>query len=167
MMEMTEKEATKFFAEFYNGEHHFPDKIKPFGLGWSIAHYGELASFDFDQMTTLVLMAHRDCVRVSVMRGKKPNTVQIALHKRAGRCGRMSERHPSIENIIAPDAAAELDRLKVVNAELLEACKAVLATIERADLGGKCLWIEPPYQASAVHETATERLQAAIANAQT
>ncbi|MCK9570877.1 hypothetical protein M0R72_18145 [Candidatus Pacearchaeota archaeon] len=46
---------------------------------------------------------------------------------------------------------------------LLEACKAVLDAINQADLQGTVLWINPPYQAEAIHETASERLQAAIA----
>ncbi len=49
--------------------------------------------------------------------------------------------------------------------ELLEACQAVLATIKETALDGVVLWIRPPYQAAAVHETATERLEAVIAKA--
>ncbi len=47
---------------------------------------------------------------------------------------------------------------------LLEACKAVLATLVDTDLGGLVLWINPPYQLPMVHETAQERLIAVIAD---
>ena len=49
--------------------------------------------------------------------------------------------------------------------DLLEACEAVLDVIQATDLNGVALWIRPPYQAAAVHETATERLDAALARA--
>src|SRR5690606_38510263 len=48
---------------------------------------------------------------------------------------------------------------------LLEACKAGLAALERADLDGEILWLEPPYQAPAVCETAHGRLIAVIEEA--
>jgi len=56
-------------------------------------------------------------------------------------------------------------RLIAAAPELLNACKAVLAALENADLQGAVLWIEPPYQAPAVHESAQERLQAVIEKA--
>jgi len=56
-------------------------------------------------------------------------------------------------------------RLLAAAPDLLEACQAVLAALENADLQGTVLWIEPPYQAPAVHESAQERLQAVIAKA--
>jgi hypothetical protein len=46
--------------------------------------------------------------------------------------------------------------------DLLEACKAVAETIK--DLGP--LWLKPPYQAEAVHETAYERLIGVIEQAE-
>jgi len=58
----------------------------------------------------------------------------------------------------------EVARLSARRDELLAACKAVLDALERADLCGAVLWIEPPYQAVAVHESAQERLRAVIAN---
>ena len=54
------------------------------------------------------------------------------------------------------DAAAE--RIT----ELREACAAVLATLDAADLHGETLWIMPPHQGAGVHETAQERLEAVL-----
>ena len=96
---LTESEARAFFSDFYRGEHHFPGKMKPYGLGWSMSHFGPMATFDADDLTRLVLLAHARCVRVQVEQGG-PNRLRIAIWKR-GREGCMYERHPTIEQAIA------------------------------------------------------------------
>lgn len=58
-------------------------------------------------------------------------------------------------------------RLIAAAPELLAACKAVLDAIESTDLNGAVIWIRPPYQHKAVHESASERLAAVIAKAET
>lgn len=55
-------------------------------------------------------------------------------------------------------------RLIAAGPELLLACKAVLAALNAAELDG--LWIDAPYQLPGVHESAQERLAAAIAKAE-
>lgn len=97
-MILTEEEATSFFAEFYRGEHHFPSKLKPFGEGWSMGHFGTLSTFDFDELTRLVLLAHEKCIRVEISQGGI-NRLRIAIHKRA-REGSIYQRHPTIEQAI-------------------------------------------------------------------
>lgn len=98
--EMTREEAMAFFAELYYGEHHVPNNLKKFGPGWRISHLGELATFDYDELTRLVFLAHDRCVRVGISRSG-PNHVQIAIWKRTGREGRFDERHPTIEQALA------------------------------------------------------------------
>lgn len=93
------KEAEEFFSQIYFGKHHIPGKIKPFGPGWCINHLGELATFDFSQLTRLVFLAHDACIRVSIM-NSGPQMVKIALHKRNSREGSMCERHPAIEQAL-------------------------------------------------------------------
>lgn len=97
---LTYDEAIKFFAELYNGEHHIPDqKCFPFGQGFIVKHdRGDLATFDFDMLTRLVLMAHRDCYRASVF-PFGTNKLKIAIWKRT-REGSFSHRHPTIEQAI-------------------------------------------------------------------
>lgn len=97
---LTKEEATAFFAEFYYGEHHIPKHtVHQFGLGWMVKHdRGDLASFDFNGLTRLVLMAHDKCIRVSVQPSSKA-TMEIAIWKRQ-REGSMSERHPTLEQAI-------------------------------------------------------------------
>lgn len=101
MEELTQKEAIDFFSEFYGGEHHIPGfKPKKFGLGWAVKHdRGEISTYDFTEMTRLVLMAHRDCIRVGVS-AHKANMLTIAIWKRHGREGDISRRHPTIEMAI-------------------------------------------------------------------
>jgi len=98
MSDLSESEAIAFFSEFYRGEHHFPAKVKPYGLGWSISHFGPLATFDGDDLTRLVILAHDRCIRAQVEQGG-PNRLRIAIWKRA-REGSTYERHPTIEQAI-------------------------------------------------------------------
>lgn len=93
---LTYEEAKDFFIEFYRGEHHFPNKIKDYGSGWSMNHNHDLATVDWNDLTRLVLMAHDRCYRVSVMQGA-PRCVKIVVHKRHMREGSIEKKHPTIE----------------------------------------------------------------------
>lgn len=96
---MDKQVAIDFFSEFYYGEHHIPGKIKECGRGWSVNHdKGSLSTFDFNQLTRLVLMAHEKCIRVEVIPIRN-YILQIAIHQRK-REGSMIERHPTIEQAI-------------------------------------------------------------------
>lgn len=98
---LTKEEATDFFSEFYGGEHHIPGyKVDQFGFGFCVIHdRGDLATFDFTQLTKLVFMAHDKCIRVS-LEGTGKGKMRIAIWKRQGRDGGISERHPTIEQAI-------------------------------------------------------------------
>lgn len=96
---LTLQEAIDFFSEFYQGEHHIPGKVKEFGGGWVVNHdRGDLATYDYNQLTKLVFMAHEKCIRVSVM-PCSPRHLKIAIWKRQ-REGGMSERHPTLQQAI-------------------------------------------------------------------
>ncbi len=97
-MKLSIEEATAFFAAFYQGEHHFPSTLKPYGEGWSMSHFGSLATYDSDELTRLVLLAHERAIRVQVEQGG-PNRLRIAIWKRE-REGSMYERHPTISDAI-------------------------------------------------------------------
>jgi hypothetical protein len=99
MEHLTEKEASDFFAEFYGGDHHIPGQVKQAGYGFSVNHNrGDIATFDFNQMTRLVLMGHDKCIRVSV-EAIRNGVMKISIWKRQ-REGSMYERHPTIEQAI-------------------------------------------------------------------
>lgn len=97
---MTKEEATEFFSELYGGEHHIPKhQVFEYGYGWMVKHdRGDLATYDYNALTRLVLMAHDKCIRVSV-EALNMNTIKVAIWKRE-REGGMSERHPTIEYAI-------------------------------------------------------------------
>ena len=97
-MQMPYEEAEEFFSELYLGKHHFPSKIKPYGQGWHINHWGDLSTFDFDTLTRLVFLAHDSCTRVEISQGG-PRAVKIAIWKRQ-RTGSIYERHPTIEDAL-------------------------------------------------------------------
>lgn len=92
-------EARQFFADFYLGEHHLPSKIEPWGEGWCVKHYGEVATTDFNNMTRLVLMAHAKGIRVSVM-PHHFKMMRIAIHKRDQESERQALGHPTLERAL-------------------------------------------------------------------
>lgn len=100
---LTLEEATAFFSEFYYGEHHIPNyKPKLYGSsGYSVIHdRGDLATYDFNQLTRLVFMAHEKCIRVELT-GYSSRKIRIAIWKRNGTEGNMSRIHPTIEDALA------------------------------------------------------------------
>src|ERR1039458_1928932 len=98
-MELTKEEATEFFSELYGGEHHIPrGGLHDFGCGWSVNHYGDLSTFDFDKLTCLVFLCHDRAIRAEVM-CSGPRMVKISIWKRK-REGGISERHPTIEQAL-------------------------------------------------------------------
>ena len=99
IMQTRLEDAEDFFAEIYHGRHHIPSKLKGFGDGWSVNHRGDLSTFDFDTLTRLVFLAHDLCMRVSIEQSG-PGMVKIIVWKRNSREGRMSSRHPTIEEAL-------------------------------------------------------------------
>lgn len=94
---MTKEEAEDFFSVLYFGKHHIPGDVKPFGRGWKInAYAGQLATYDYDALTRLVFLAHDRCIRVEIIQGA-PGRVGVAIWKRHGRNGDMTDRHPTIK----------------------------------------------------------------------
>ena len=60
---------------------------------------GQLATYDFDTLTTLVFLAHDHCIRVGI--GPcNPQFMEIMFHPRGFRTGGMSVRHPTLESAV-------------------------------------------------------------------
>jgi hypothetical protein len=98
-MKLEKQEAINFFAALFYGEHHIPSELKEAGDGWQISsNYTTLASFDFNGLTRLVLLAHDRCMRVDVS-ARGMNRIVIMVHKRV-REGDMTKRHPTMEEHI-------------------------------------------------------------------
>ena len=66
---------------------------------WETSKYGGMSSFDFDELTRLVISAHDNCVRVEVCQGP-PRGVKIRLWPRFTREGSTTQRHPEIEEAV-------------------------------------------------------------------
>lgn len=58
-----------------------------------------MATFDFDQMTRLVILAHDYCVRVDVS-ARAPGYLQLIFHDRQRDGTKIYNRHPTIEAAI-------------------------------------------------------------------
>lgn len=97
-MQLTEDEAKDFFTQFFMGEHHIPIGMKEYGHGWCVNTKDNLATFDNDALTRLVLLAHEKCIRVELKEAGLAG-IKIIIHKRQ-REGRIFERHPTIEQVI-------------------------------------------------------------------
>jgi len=96
---LTLEEATDFFSELYFGEHHLPSKIKNWGNGFLVEDFAGMATFDFSGLSRFVVMCHDKCIRGEI-RPSSPRSMKVIIHKRQGREGGMSERHPTIETAI-------------------------------------------------------------------
>ena len=100
--DMTADQAycTETLAEWALGRHHLP-RVYEFGAGVCINWYGDLSTHDFDRLTRLVLLAHRDAVRIEIA-SSGPRMVRIIAHRRTpGRSGTMpqSVRHPTLDEL--------------------------------------------------------------------
>lgn len=87
-------------SEWVGGDHHLPD-VKEFGTGICINFYGDLSTYDWNRLTTLVLLAHRDFVRIEIA-SSSPRMVKVIAHRRKPRVegDKQWERHPSLDDLI-------------------------------------------------------------------
>ena len=100
-LEPFEVRAERLLNRVFRGLHHCP-KIKKQGGDfpwWEINPYGDLATYDLDTLTRLVIAAHDECVRAEIS-SSGPRRVRVLLHPRYGREGDFSKRHPTIEQAI-------------------------------------------------------------------
>lgn len=98
MEKLTKQEAEDFFGKIFGGNHHIPGEVKQFGDGWAVNYSGDLATFDYNHLTKIVLLAHDECVRASIQPAGARN-VKIAIWKRK-REGSTFERHPSLDDAV-------------------------------------------------------------------
>lgn len=94
----------------YGGEHHIPGEIRQPGG----AHFIEInvpdgiATFDFDNLTRLVIGCHQICVRMEIV-ASGPRRLKLRFHNRRPE-GRIFERHPTMQGVLEqlwPDALAK------------------------------------------------------------
>ena len=87
-------------AEWRGGHHHLP-AVHEFGTGICINHHGDLSTYDLNRLTELVLLAHRDSVRIEIA-SSGPRMVKIIAHRRKPMVDGMRqwERHPTLDDLI-------------------------------------------------------------------
>jgi len=106
----TEDRMEAVLAHAFRGIHHVRNIHKESASWWWVSVWDGLSTYDFDQLTRLVLAAHRYCVRVEIG-ASAPRRIKITLHTRNGRTGFMSHRHPAIYEVTKsqplPDAPNE------------------------------------------------------------
>ncbi|GAB3753897.1 hypothetical protein [Spirosoma pomorum] len=97
---MNKQEATDFFADFYQGEHHIPSEVKKYGDGWCIhTQRGEnLSTTDYSNLTRLIVLGHDRAVRVC-LKGHNFGRILIIIHQRE-RIDDYAKGHPTIEDNI-------------------------------------------------------------------
>lgn len=103
--------AEDFFSVLYHGKHHIPGKIRPFGQGWHVNHYGDLSTFDFDTLTRLVFLSHDYCIRSKIQQSG-PRMVKICIWQRESREGAISNRHPTIETALSTWREKHTEKVK-------------------------------------------------------
>lgn len=95
-----QRDCYGLFCDLVFGAHHIMGTVRAFGSGllWN-ARIDNLATFDFDGLTRLVVMAHDRCIRVELI-PSGPGMIGITAFKRHKREGSMYERHPTMEEAI-------------------------------------------------------------------
>lgn len=95
-----QQECYRLFCDLVGGEHHLCGRVLTWGKGlrWNMTS-SRLATFDFDGLTWLVLLAHDRCIRVEII-PSGPGMVGLTAHRRHSREGDMYSRHPTMEQAI-------------------------------------------------------------------
>lgn len=92
-------------AAWVDGLHHVPAsqlrKADWAHTRWiELAWYGPLSTFDGDELTRLVVLAHDRCIRVE-LRPCNGRYVRLGFSPRRAREGSIFERHPTMEAALA------------------------------------------------------------------
>ncbi|HEY1171066.1 MAG TPA: hypothetical protein VGH19_06805 [Verrucomicrobiae bacterium] len=90
--------------DLFNGLHHFPGDIRK--VEWSHEYYvavnvqrQNFSTFDFNNLTNLVFLAHDHCIRVQISEERGP-CIRFLFHPRKTREGGFSQRHPTLEQAV-------------------------------------------------------------------
>ena len=88
----------QMLARVRKGFHHINGNPRPWGTGIKVSVPDGWSTFDFDQLTRLVVACHQWCVRVEVV-ASSPRRLGLCLWKRK-REGLMYQRHPTIYDAV-------------------------------------------------------------------
>ncbi len=98
-----EKRVADLLGELARGIYHISDEVEK--GKWSdwmveIRFGGSLSTFDFNDLTRLVFLAHDYCIRVEIS-PRANRYFTIRLHPRTRDGDSFSNRHPSIEDALS------------------------------------------------------------------
>lgn len=89
-------------CRWLHGLHHMPDTVRAVpgcgGIELVLYRGKTIDTFDFDEMTRLVFLAHDCCVRADI--GTSGMHLCVSLYPRDSRDGYMYERHPTLERAV-------------------------------------------------------------------
>jgi hypothetical protein len=92
--------AEEILSRAFGGMHHVHGLKKEPGC-WTVNHYGDLSTFDWNALTCLVIGAHHYACRLSI-KNSGPGMVKLILWPRFTRDrADWSRTHPTIEEAIA------------------------------------------------------------------
>ena len=93
-------------ADVFSGFHNMREfKQNGPGVHVNLAHQGDLSSWDFNNLTRLVILAHDRCIRVSVLAHGPYLAVRAYPRQGASVDLHMWKRHPTIEEAVANERA--------------------------------------------------------------
>lgn len=97
------REVADIIGQVFMGIYHIDREITK--VDWAnpnwieFCHYGELSTFDYCNLTSLVVLCHDRCIRLSISPAS-PRVLRLMFHLRTARDGEINSRHPTIEKHI-------------------------------------------------------------------
>jgi hypothetical protein len=92
-------ECCKMVFDLIGGEHHLAGKIKKYARGIEYNSRQSMSTYDFNLLTTAVIMAHDRLIRFSVC-SSGPGMLKWVLFKRKSRTGCCYEKHPDMDTAL-------------------------------------------------------------------
>ena len=104
------QKVLRILEKTFHGLHHVHGKLhEDEGFMIYLNVRDSLATYDFNQLTTLVIGAHEECVRLQI-NYSGPHMLKLYFWNRE-REGSMSQRHPTIEQAVKMYRGEDLNNL--------------------------------------------------------
>lgn len=97
------KRVLRIFEKVW-GLHNFPSKLGSKKSVWNewmveVNIFGQLATWDRNILTVLVVMCHDECIRMEI-NPSNPQHMKLRFHEREGRKGNLMTTHPEMDDHI-------------------------------------------------------------------
>jgi len=99
--DMTEeqRECLSLLADVFGGEHNLIGELRSCGKGVRYFTNLSLSTYDTDELTLIVLLAHKRAIRVCIGAGDE-SRIEITLHKRSHGVEKQYQNHFTIDEAI-------------------------------------------------------------------